>query len=322
MNLARAAFLAALPIVAVGCQLPPDVQPFADATIQLRASAVTSGRVINDDLTHATEHVGDSEADAAKQKEVKERAKQALANFQEAWKARNRALSAMVDYSNALVDITSASNDSSATIDNLATAVTNLSDGIGIPLNAASETGAVITDTVKFITAQVEAVIAQRALDKAMHKAQPIVDRLAQKLVEDFESMRGLAQDCAGLQRNELARKYSDFDGYWNHLQAGVLAFDASSSDAAALDHAAKLGQLLSDAEPRKQERDAAYAAAEARIATQLDLLTAASAACEAWAHTHSQIASAVKDKKRVNVQALISASNEMKELIGRARAL
>jgi len=314
MRIARAFLVAALVALSGACRLP-DVQPFADATLQLRTAAVSSGRAISDDIGRVVEHVeGD---DAAKAK-----AKKAHEDFETAWKARNAALSAMVDYSNTLVDVASAPKDSGKTIDGLVGAVTKLSGGVGIPLKVAGEVRGVVMDAAKFITAQIETVLAQKALDGAMRKAQPIIVRISEKLVEDLESMRKLAQDCAGVERNSLAEKYGDFDGYWNHFEPSLLKFEPVNADAAALDRQVKLAQALADAEPRKQERDAAYEKMESRLAAQLELLGATSAACEAWAQTHAQLATAVANNKRVDVQALVSAGNEIKGLVERVRGL
>jgi hypothetical protein len=311
-RLACSVLLAALLAVAGGCQLP-DIQPFADATIQVRTAAVTSGRAVNDDFRLAVERT-----DPAGRADLEQLQK----DFRTAWQARDAALTAMVDYANALVEITSAAGSARDTIDGLATAVGELSKSAGIPLDPRNEAGSMIVDAAKFITAQIEVMVAQRALDGAMREAQPIIDRIAAKLVEDLDSMRRLSLDFAELERNHLASVYGDFNGYWQRLTSNILERDFTTGDPAELDRQTRLAQLVTAAEGSKLARDAAYASVEARLRAQLDLLGATSVACEAWAQTHSQIATAVQQSRRVDVQGLLSAGAELKDLIGRMRDL
>jgi len=308
-----AGLVAGLVAVLAGCATLPDVAPYRDATVQLRSSVLASGNAVGAELRNAALAVGDKARPG-----LEERAQ----DFSENWKARVESVDALVAYAQALADITKAGKEGADTARSLAGALTQLAGGVGIALPPAGAV-ATVTDTAAFVYAQVAAVKASRSLEEALVAAQPAVNEIAAKLGKDMDASLALVDAAYGLQRLALADKYNQEMGFLNALERERRKLygqaQLSREDEKRLK---EIGELFDSTRSWREPMQAAFVRLEERYEVEREIIVATKAAVSEWAAAHRGLAVAVRDGRTINVEGLIQATLEARELVRRLRAI
>jgi len=304
---------AGLLALVAGCATLPDVAPYRDATVQLRSAVLASGNAVGTELNGAALAL-----DGKERTTLEESAR----TFSENWKVRVESADALVAYAQALAEIAKAGKEGGDTARSLAGALTQLAGGVGIALPPAGAV-ATLTDTAAFVYAQVAAVRASRSLEEALVTAQPAVNEIAAKLGKDLDASLNLVQAANELQRNALASKYNDEIAFIASLDRerrklygqGRLTRDEEK-------RLKEIGDLYESTRSWREPMQAAFAQLGKRNEMERNVIVATKAAVFEWAAAHRGLAVAVRDGRAVNVEGLVQATLEARELVRRLRAL
>ena len=306
-------FAAGLLALAAGCATLPDVAPYRDATVQLRSAMLASGNAVGGELKSAAPALDDRD---------RARLEESAKSFAESWKVRMEAADALVAYAQALAEIAKAGKDGGDTARSLASALTQLAGGVGIALPPAGAV-ATLTDTAAFVYAQVAAVRASRSLEEALAQAQPAVNEIAARFGKDLDASLVLVQAAHELQRNALAAKYNDEMAFLVSLDRERRKLYGqgrlSREDEKRLK---EIGELYESTRGWREPMQAEFAQLDRRYQAERDVIVATRAAVSEWAAAHRGLAAAVRDGRAVNVEGLLQATLEARELVRRLRAL
>jgi len=308
-----AGLVAGLVAVLAGCATLPDVAPYRDATVQLRSAVLASGNAVGAELRNAALAV-----------EEKDRAnlEKSAKTFSENWQVRVESADALVVYAQALAEITKAGKEGGDTARSLAAALEQLAGGVGIALPPAGAV-ATLTDTAAFVYAQVAAVKASRSLEDALVAAQPAVNEIAAKLGKDLDASLALVEAAYLLQRLALDDKYGQEKSFLKALERERRKLygqgQLSREDEKRLK---EIGELYDSSKSWREPMQAAFAQLEKRHEVEREVIVATKAAVAEWAAAHRGLAFAVRDRRTINVEGLIQATLEARELVRRLRAL
>lgn len=310
LSVSATAFL--LAILVAGCGTLPDGKPFADATGTWAASVKTSGQALSDSLLDA----GSVEPKDTKLYEEN------ISKFEKAWSVRVNAAQGVVTYSYAIVDLIAASKESGETVKKASDALSGLAAAVNIPLTAPAV--GVAGDLARFVLDRIAIVRASKQLEEAVAQAQPAVDRIAQQLViEADKNLKPILKDAYDNMVSGIKSQYEQDDNFAASFTNKQLALRS-----AALQDPTKVAQLqeyekvqvnvLARLKERNQKIDQAAAAYKSR----LQLINALSTATIAWSTAHHDLASAIKEKRKVNTAELQETITDLRELIKKVRAL
>lgn len=298
-----------------GCASLPDMSPYRDATVQLRSTMLAGGSAVQSGLEAAA---ASYETDDQTAQRVRKQAQQ----FADAWRARIEAADALVTYADAVADITRSGGEGAATARSLADALSGLAVGAGIALPP-SGTVSTVTDLAAFVYGHIAAVRASQSLEQALQSAQPAVDRVAALLSQDLQSSQVILRSAHELQRTALTLKYNNELGYLKALvneRKDLYAKGSLSPEEE--QRLQRIGQLFDTTRTWREPLEAAQAETERNLRLRLELIEATRMAVAEWAAAHRSIAAAVKEKRRIDVAALVQATLEARELVRRLRAL
>lgn len=298
-----------------GCATLPDVTPYRDATVQLRSTVLVGGQAVESGLQSAAASL-DASPDQAKQ------LKSGTEQFAKDWRARVDAMDGLVAYAEAVNGIALAGKEGAASARALADSMTRLVSSLGIVLPA-SGTLATASDAVAFIYGHIAAARASQSLDQALENAQPVVDKVAMLLAKDLQDSMDVLRAAHELERTTLRSKFNNELGYLQSLNRERAKLYAKGNlepaDEQRLKQIAELYDATKDwREPIEKRQADSEAALKARMA----LISATQAAVAEWAAAHRAIAVAVKENRKVNVEALVQATLDARELIRRLRTL
>jgi hypothetical protein len=252
----------------------------------------------------------------------------------ESWAARDAAMAGVVMYSDSLVSIVNAAHDRGNVIGELAEKLGGLAAAAGFAMPGSSVAAGVVTDAARFVWAQIELARGARSLEEALAAAQPAVDRIAEKLGEDFRdldvALRAAVESQRGFLESDPA--YNISSGTRDALVERKLALleeladrgvdgnpDLSDDDLARV---ARLDALMDAAAAQLVETDAAIAVMESRTRAVHDLVLVSGGAIERWGVAHRDLANAVRMRRPISLDSLITAAAEVRELIKRVREL
>jgi hypothetical protein len=298
-----------------GCAALPDMSPYRDATVQLRSAVVAGGNAVQSglDSAAASYEAGDPTA-----KQIKEQS----ARFSAEWRARIEGADALLAYSEAVTDIARSATEGAASARSLADALTQLATGVGIVLPPAG-TVATVTDAAAFVYGHIAAARAANSLDQALQSAQPVVDRVATVLSQDLQDSLVILRAAHDLQLTAITEKYRSERGYLNALNRERKALYVKGTLTTADEQRLRqIGELYEATREWREPMDKALATADDNLKARIQLIQATQAAVAEWAAAHRSIAAAVKEKRTVNVEALVQATLEAQELVRRLRAL
>jgi len=288
-----------------GCGALPDAKPFAEASHTLAMSVASAGQAVADSLGEAGAL---TESDDAAYKARADK-------FRAAWGERVAASRAVAVYSESISDLISAGQEGGETVKKVGDALSGLAGALNIPL-AAPAVG-VAGDVARFLADRIATVRASDRLETALAKAQPAVDRLAERIAtETDQPLRSVLDNTYKTQRGQITDKY---DAQQNQLQPFEMKRSELASQALAntdvLPVLLQQDQALASLRSRLAERDRLLAEASMAYKARLQLLNALSAATITWAQSHRDLAVAVKQKRKVTVVELQATISELKSL-------
>lgn len=305
--------LAASLALLAGCATLPDVTPYRDATVQLRSTVLVGGHAVESGLLSAAASL-DADADMARQ--IKVRTDQ----FAKDWRVRVEAVDGLVAYAEAINGLALAGREGAASARALADSLTRLVSTLGLSLPA-SGTLANATDAAAFVYGHIAAVRAAPSLDQALENAQPVVDRAAQLLARDLQASMDVLRAAREIERTALAARYNNELGYLNALNRERARLYAKGSlEPAEEQRLRQIAELYAATRDWREPMEKVRAESEATLNTRAALIVATQTAVAEWAAAHRAIAVAVKDNRKVNVEALVQATLEARELIRRLR--
>jgi len=295
-----------------GCGTLPDARPFAEATNTLSVAVKSSGQALTDSLRDAGSVVPSDEAEYEK----------IIKDFEAAWSNRVKAAQGAVTYSDAIVDLIAAGKEGAETVKKAGDSLQALAGAVNIPL-AAPAVG-VIGDIARFLLDRIAIVRASRTLEEAVAQAQPAVDRIAEHLAA--ESDRQLKPTLKRAYDNIISGIKTKYDADNNFAMR--IAGKREEARRKAIDDPKMIQQLEEfdrvqatvavSLKERDQKIDQATAAYKARV----QLINALSTATATWATAHRDLASAIREKRKVNATELQETVVDLKELIKKVRAL
>jgi hypothetical protein len=307
--------LPALLALLTGCAALPDMTPYRDATLQLRSAVVAGGNAVQSglDSAAASYEAGDPTA-----KQIKAESDR----FGAEWQARIEGADALVSYSEAVTDIVRSGTEGAASAHSLADALTGLATGVGVVLPPAG-TVATVTDVATFVYGHIAVARAAKSLDQALQSAQPVVDRVATLLSQDLQSSLKILHAARRLQATALALKFNEETAYLKTLaEERKLIYGKGTLTQADEKRLRQMEALFDATREWREPMEKAQAEMEANYRLRIQLINATRAAVAEWAAAHRSIAAAVREKRSVNVEALVQATLEAKELVRRLRAL
>lgn len=305
------ALLAAL----TGCASLPDMTPYRDATLQLRSAVVVGGNAVQSGIESAAASYPTHDLVAAQLKQTSDR-------FGTEWRARIDGADALLAYTEAVTDLARSGTQGDASARSLADALSGLASGVGVVLPPAG-TVATVTDVAAFVYGHIAAARAARSLDQALKSAQPAVDQLAAKLSQDLHASLDMLRAARGLQATALALKFNEETAYLKNLADERKAIYAKTTLTAADERRLRqIGELFDATRGWREPMEQAQADMEAQYRLRVQLIHATRAAVAEWAAAHRSLAAAVREGRSVNVEALIQATLEAKDLARRLGAL
>jgi hypothetical protein len=312
----RLPLVAATLLLASGCTQLPDVTPFATATADMAAAVRTAGPAV------------------ASEVERMEHGQAAAKTLSQSWAARDAAMAAVVSYSDSLVSIVNAAHDKGEAVGKLAEKLGGLATAAGLPLPGASAALGVVTDAAKFVWAQIELARGAASLEEALAAAQPAIDRIADKLGDDFKDLDVALRAAVEGQRGAIEADPTYNIGVGTrdtivesklHLLERLAQRAGNDRDGLTDDDIAALGRIdalaestsavLEDPEKRLDELGT-------RAGATTDLLHASADAVQRWSIAHRDLVNAVANRRGVDVDSLTSAAVEIRDLVKRVREL
>ena len=290
-----------------GCAQLPDIGPFADATSELTIAVASAGSAVNTELNAL-----DGGEDRAKE-------------FVKQWKAREQAMSGLLNYADSLHDIVRASNEADESFETLAENLKTLASTAGISLPATPSVY-VANDLASFVFRQYALAKAAGSLEEALTAVQPAVEAIVDKLDNDLQDALKIfiaaSTDAEqSLQTNEENQIRTAFRNYVI-TERDKLYQDPSNLSATKIARLKELDIALSTlGDWHEQLEFRRNVIVERRKAGQ-QLIDGAARGLKAWAITHKNMVIYVKSRRSVNIRSLTVATSELRTLIERIRAL
>jgi hypothetical protein len=286
-----------------GCASVPNVAPFVDATSQYRSAVVAGGSAVDAELRAID-------------------AKEAASNFAEQWAIRVKATDALLGYSRALASVVASGQQGAQAARNVADAVTGLATAIGVALPPAAAVGTV-TDSAAFVHGQIAAVRASRALGEALHNATPAVDELATIMAKDLNAAQEIFDSANTEAAIPLKKQYNKETAYLGGLLDQRQAiYSKAQQTAKDEERLLQIDRLIEATRSWREPKEAQERELVARRKAGDQLFNAARNSLAAWSLAHRDIAYAVESGRKVDVTALVTSIEEMRELIKRIQAL
>lgn len=298
-----------------GCAALPDMSAYRDATLQLRSTVVAGGNAVQSGLESAAASYGAGDPTATQIKQQSDR-------FGSEWRARIDGADALLAYTEAVTDLARSGTQGEASARKLADALGGLATGVGVVLPAAG-TVATVTDAAAFVYAHIAAARAAKSLDQALQSAQPAVDRLAAVLSQDLQASLDILHAARRLQATALALKFNEEAAYLRTLaRERKTLYGKDPLTPADEQRLRQIVELFEATREWREPMEQHQAELEAQYRLRIQLINATQAAVAEWAAAHRSLAAAVRENRSVNVEALVQATQEAKELVRRLRTL
>ncbi len=319
----RSAIAAILAGVALaGCELP-NLQPYADATQDLRVAVASTG----DQVAGALAENRTPDAD--------------VASFKAAYAAIDQSMEAFGNYSDSLAAIADAGEKGSENAGKVADSFNALIDGFG----AVSPIGAVPANAIAVIKEAygiVARVRAAQSMKAAVAAVNPSVQKFATLLEQDAVDMKTIVDrvaqnstlriqnceapyapvDCMALKKlDAIAREYVK-EAQKEQADLANLLAGGGKPNAAQLALANDKSALAADVSARLAQRKALLDDAAGRQRVRNELLDKIKDGVAAWAAIHARLAQDLADGTQPNVRNLAAAAKSISNLIEKVRAL
>lgn len=303
----------AISVSLFGCGTLPDAQPFADATSALSSAVKTSGGAASDSLRDAGSVLPPNETAFYEKKATELDAE---------WDKRIKAAQGAVAYSVALVDVVAAGKSGADTAKKLSDNVAALATAAGIPI-AAPVVG-VAGDIARFLLERIAIIRSSEKLEEAVQQAQPAIDRIATHLADEAASQ--LKPVLTAAYKNSISGIKGAYEAESNFSPQlsiqRVKLHELVLKDQEKVPDLRELDQLQQSVDARLKERDKKIDVATQAYKTRLALVSALGASASSWAAAHRDLASAIREKRKVTVAELQETVAEIRDLIKKVRAI
>ncbi len=306
-----------LALLVAGCQVP-DLQPYAEATAQLRdtirvAGDVTVARVKGDQSPFDPGHPPDPQDPAYGAWEL-----------QQLWQIRLTAANALVTYADALANITAAGRTRGDNARDVAAALREI--GASLPgVNAPSQEVVALAATLGEVAGQVQAA---RDLAQAVERAEPAVEAMAAVLEQDLDDLlicyqtayRKCVKDTYLRADSSASSEWLRLATYLTKLQARVEELRAALKENAFTNPAGRdLIRELQDAEQLLAAAQASslpireeYRALEHERERVETVFQQARNATAAWVRTHRDLAASIRANRRPDWREFLTVAREL----------
>lgn len=300
--------LSLLVLLLGACTTPPNVTPFADATVALRSAVRAAGDAAVDGVRASG--LETAAADAQK--------------LQGAMKPRVATMDALVDYARGLREITAAAEKSNETVSKIADSVAAVAGAAGIVMPPIAAVG-VMEDAARFVFKQISNARATASLEVSLEAADAALQKIAWILEQDVGSL-DIALVGAGNTAQEKIRdrepKLESLTKRLNESEAEIKAVPISGIDAAGLTKLGVLTPLRDSLATQVAARSAEVAAVRARTNLNRSLVHAMSDAIMAWGSAHAQLVEALRTHQSVSIDSLVDATVELRSIVYEVRQL
>lgn len=301
-------------LLMTGCGTLPDARPFAGATSTLSASVKSSGQALSDSIRET------SNLDPSNKAQYEA----IIHKIDDTWAVRVKAAQGAVAYSDAIADLIGAGKESGETVKRVGDSLETLAASINTPLPVLGV--GVAADVARFLTDRIAIVRASKTLQEAIMQAQPAVDSIADQLANDTEKqLRPAVESAYKNAISSIKSRYEKEDNFARSFQAKreeVLETLITEANAQNIQKLQVYDHIQASVAATLIERDQQLRQATSTYKTRLQLINALSVATTTWAQTHRDLASAIKEKRKVNVTELLETMNDLKELIRKVRSL
>jgi hypothetical protein len=302
-----------LVLTTAGCQMP-NVQPFAEATAQLRQAVITTGNLTLTAM-RATPYP-DDKGQVIPLNSTNHPTNR-LAN---AWAIRTRAMDALVNYSDSLAQVVAAGQSAEKTAANLVNSVSNIADTMTGGEGFSDEAGALAMLIIKN-GGQLKAA---HAVDQAVTAAHPTVAGIGRIVKKDLNSLAiQFDSEYVDILGN-IDGEYGEHKTYRMNLikkvtvaRVEMLQADFDDESVAEVN---KIEKLLAATEKDHQEFKAKLQAAKTERQEGQRAFATAINAVDFWIAAHQELHLAIRENRRPNVQLLLTAIQEVKIAVDNVR--
>ncbi len=299
-------------LLITGCTSSPNISNYSEETIKLQKSVKSSGEVLVQKLDYLVAAYETAGADFAKIKI--EKSKQDL---EKEWKYRNKAMSAIVDYSSSLEAIIQSGNQGLKNVQELSEPLKNLADAAN-PEN--HDAGNTVTETTWMVYSEIDELKTKKSLDATkpiityivealkvnLTKSDEIINRVYEEEIDDLNTRYETTIVYRPIFKKKIKIKYGQFE---EALAAGK---DISSLEK----DFKRIQEILQplDEEWAAYEKESKEINDRKIIADKLIKLT--SDALAAWERSHSKLIDSTSTEESFDVRELTNAVEEIQELI------
>ncbi|MBU0910166.1 MAG: hypothetical protein KJ717_11420 [Proteobacteria bacterium] len=309
-----------------GCANLPDFSGYTTATDQLRQSVKSAGDAVATEIDLTSSAFKESGGDSS----TITRIENSKAEFEKHWGYRNGAMTAVVEYTNSLEEITTAGKQGAESAKAVGDSIEGLLKTIGVVPGA--QLAGVAAETIEKIYGEVAKVRAQNSLEQSLREAGPIIEEIVTIIERDTKSLETSFEIALNAQLSQLKRENEPLQPggereellklrtYRDKALLDELKYPASTG------HADKVKGLMSDIsiiDNRISILNAEWTAyndsfdeIQKRRRVGMGLIQASSKALGAWKSAHNKLASAIKQKKTPSIQEVVATANDIQELV------
>jgi hypothetical protein len=317
--------LVAFVLSIAGCQMP-NVQPYADATARLRdaiqvAGETTVARLKGDRKPFDLENPPRPGDDAYPAWELSQ-----------LWEIRLAAANALVAYADSLSDITAAGNQAGGNAQKLGTTISGLASGLA-GVSAPSQEVVALAAKLTELAIKVKA---SHDLAKAVERAQPAVEGIAELLTKDLDDLlicyqtahRDLLKDTFLRGKSEKSKKYLQLATYRKSLKERVEQLREELKGNEFTNPADRdLTSELEQAEELLTKANLAFLPYQEEYLELLrererveQLFDQAKKTTAAWLNTHRDLSESITSNRRPSWRELLSITQELHVLVDAVR--
>ncbi len=313
-----AAVLLALLLVA-GCSTLPDITPYATVTSEVDSAVNDFHDLVVADLKGISAHARSFTENEGQLYDT-QALDDAIVAFSVEWKKRRAVTEAMVTYSNSLATIVQEGKSGAESVRELAKAaggflkvVPNLSS---IPEN--------VIDVVAFLKGQLDAIEANEKLYDAVDDAQPIVDQIADILIDDFDIVADRLGTIAPTAQLLIAMEYGGLPAFHEkqlrrqkEVVNRIIAADDTGADTADdVKLLQEIGTIIAATELSYRDYSEADQRVERRAELEVLAVERAKEAVRQWQQLHHELVANLRDQTEPSVASFRDTAAELREIV------
>jgi hypothetical protein len=295
-----------LAIFFTGCAVS-DVEPFADATVELRRAVIESGAVTAETMAAAekTKPSGNEESDAEK--------------FVDIWQDRVKLVDVLLGYSDALAGVAAAGVEAGQTTEALGNSVMKLAGivpGTGSAVEAGVQLGQIL------IRAGIQ-IKTHRDLGEAVGDAHPALTEVAKYLEADLNDLRILYVKASQDIEDTLDKTYGKRESDRKKLLAKrdkLRDEMLNTLNDTNIEQVKKIEELIAYMEAEHQEYVKLYVELFQKRTATTYMFNKAKVGVRAWVQAHEELKLAIEQNRRPNVRLILSTAQEIKDAVDRIR--